>query len=94
MISPDDTPFSIGRSGGNCRLEIFKGFVSREHCEICYEHDRFVLRDHSSNGTYITTDSWQTIFIRRGEFPLTGSGSFTMARKLHKKDSYLIVFHG
>ena len=36
----------------------------------------------------------QTIFIRRGEFLLTGSGSFAMARKLDKKDSYLIVFHG
>ena len=94
MISPDDTPFSIGRSGGSCRLEIFKGFVSREHCEICYEHDRFVLRDHSSNGTYITTDSGQTIFIRRGEFPLTSSGSFAVGRKPDEKDSYVIGFEG
>ena len=92
MISPDDTPFSIGRSGSSCRLEIFKGFVSREHCEILYEHDRFILRDHSSNGTYITTDSGQTIFIRRGEFPLASSGSFAVGRKPDEKDSYVIGF--
>lgn len=94
MISPDDTPFSIGRSGSSCRLEIFKGYVSREHCEICYEHDRFILRDHSSNGTYITTDSGQTIFIRRGEFPLTSSGSFAVGRKPDAQDSYIIGFQG
>ena len=93
-ITPADTPFSIGRSGGNCQLEIFKGFVSREHCEICYEHDKFILRDHSSNGTYITTSSGQNIFIRRGEFPLTSSGSFAIGRKPDDKDSYVIGYEG
>ena len=93
-ISPDDTPFKIGRSGGNCQLEIYKGFVSREHCEIFYEHDEFILKDHSSNGTYITTHSGHTIFIRRGEFPLTSSGSFAVGRKPDEKDSYVIGYEG
>jgi adenylate cyclase len=93
-LSPEDTPFSIGRSGGNCRLEIFESFVSRDHCEIYYEHNKFILRDHSSNGTYITTGSSQPIFIRRGEFPLTGSGSFAVGRNPAVAGSYVIGFDG
>jgi len=93
-ITPSDTPFSIGRSDGKCQLVIFKAYVSREHCRISYEHDEFILRDHSSNGTYITTGSGQTIFIRRGEFPLTSSGSFAVGRKPDAKDSYIIEYKG
>jgi class 3 adenylate cyclase len=93
-LTPEDTPFSIGRGGGTCRLEVFESFVSRDHCEICYEHNKFILRDHSSNGTYITSGSSPPIFIRRGEFPLTGSGSFAVGRKPDEAGSYVIGFTG
>ena len=94
IILSEDTPFSIGRSGGNGRLTVAASFVSREHCEICYEHNKFILRDHSSNGTHITTGFGQSIFIRRGEFPLVGSGSIALGRKPGGNNLHVIRYNG
>jgi len=91
-IRPEDTPFTIGRSDEVCQLAIHEGFVSREHCQITYEHGKFVLRDHSSNGTHVTTQYDQTIFLRRGDFPLTGSGRLAIGRAGDEGDLHVIGY--
>src|SRR2546429_6979706 len=45
----------IGRDP-SCGLVIASQNVSRLHCTIVRRHERFVLRDHSTNGTFVTVD--------------------------------------
>lgn len=48
--------------------------ASRAHCMIERRRDRFVLIDHSSNGTFLTIESDRELILRREEFPLRGHG--------------------
>jgi class 3 adenylate cyclase len=92
IIGPQDTPFTIGRNLGDCELAIPSGFVSREHCQITHEHGKFVVRDHSSNGTHISTQFGQSIFLRRGDFPLTGSGVLAIGHPGEAGESHVIGY--
>lgn len=94
VILPEDSPFRIGRGEEYCDLAISASFVSREHCHIDYEHNNFMLKDHSTNGTHVTTAYGQTIVIRRGEFPLVGSGTFAVGRESGDGGVHVISFKG
>lgn len=48
--------------------------ASRQHCVIERRRDRFVLRDHSANGTYLTLEGKKEILLRRDEHALLGHG--------------------
>ena len=49
--------------------------ASRMHARIERRRDKFVLIDHSSNGTWITIEGEPEIMIRREELMLRGRGS-------------------
>lgn len=74
VLTPQDTPFHVGRNPQRCQLIINAGFVSREHCHIDYEHGSFLLRDHSSNGTHVVMSNDQPVYLRRNSIPLMGEG--------------------
>jgi len=63
----------IGR-GPNCELVISDPKASREHCTIERRQDRFVLQDHSTNGTYVTADGEREILLQREDLTLHGHG--------------------
>ena len=64
----------IGRDA-SCGLVISSQNVSRLHCTIERRHDRFVLRDHSTNGTFVTVDDGDgEILVQREEMPLRRRG--------------------
>jgi hypothetical protein len=48
--------------------------ASRMHARIERRRDRFVLVDHSSNGTYVTREGEPELPLRREEFVLRGRG--------------------
>jgi class 3 adenylate cyclase len=48
--------------------------ASRLHARIERRRDKFVLIDHSSNGTYVTVEGEQEIALRREELVLRGRG--------------------
>jgi len=50
----------IGR-GPDCELVISEPKASRQHCTVERRQDRFVLQDHSTNGTYVTADGEREI---------------------------------
>lgn len=43
----------IGRNVGNFPLDMEDTHISRKHCIIYYSNRNLMLRDHSSNGTYV-----------------------------------------
>src|SRR3989442_2423032 len=48
--------------------------VSHLHCTIVRHHDRLVLRDHSTNGTFVTIDGDAEILLQDKDMPLHRHG--------------------
>jgi class 3 adenylate cyclase len=49
--------------------------ASRLHCTIERRQDKFVLTDHSTNGTYVKINGGDEVLVQREEFALTGKGT-------------------
>lgn len=61
-------------------LVIADRMASRAHCEIEKRQDKFVLADHSANGTYLSIDGDREIVLRREEAVLRGHGFITLGQ--------------
>ncbi|HEX6320942.1 MAG TPA: adenylate/guanylate cyclase domain-containing protein [Burkholderiales bacterium] len=64
---------TIGRDAG-CMLVVADVKASRQHCVIERRGQKFILRDHSTNGTYIAVEGEEEIILRREEFTLRRHG--------------------
>jgi class 3 adenylate cyclase len=64
--------------------------ASRMHARIERRRDRFVLVDHSSNGTYVTREGEAELPLRREEFVLRGRGRISFGHA-HAADPGEIV---
>lgn len=74
---------TIGRDP-DCELCIDMRLASRRHCTLERRGDKLFLRDHSTNGTFITLDGMREARIRAEEIVLHGRGwlSFGVSRLL------------
>ncbi len=91
-ISPSDGPFRIGRETKNMSLTITASVASRDHCHIHFHRGKFVLVDHSTNGTYVQTPDNQEIYLRREEIPLTGSGKISVGQPIKDNDDWILHY--
>lgn len=64
---------TIGRDA-SCMLVVADVKASRQHCVIERRGQKFILRDHSTNGTYIAVEGEEEIILRREEFTLRRHG--------------------
>lgn len=71
--------FQLGRSEQN-DLVVNHALVSRTHAAIEYRLGKFVLRDRSTNGTYVRMENGERFFLHREELPLHGSGDIGLGR--------------
>jgi predicted component of type VI protein secretion system len=67
---------TIGRDAKS-GLVLHDEMASRHHCTIECRQDRFVLRDHSTNGTFVTHDGDAEMVLRREELVLRQHGWIT-----------------
>ena len=67
---------TLGRDE-NCGIPVHDDQASRHHCTIEHRHDKFVLTDHSTNGTYVKSEGVDEVLVQREEFVLTGKGTIT-----------------
>jgi adenylate cyclase len=63
----------IGRDE-SCQLVIADPKASRQHCVVERRQDSFILRDHSTNGTYVAVEGEDETVLRREEFMLRRHG--------------------
>jgi adenylate cyclase len=63
----------IGRDAG-CGLVIDDDMASRQHCTVERRGDKYVLKDHSTNGTYVTLEGDTELFLQREELTLRKHG--------------------
>jgi adenylate cyclase len=64
---------TIGRDVA-CQLVVADAKASRQHCVIERRGQKFILRDHSTNGTYVEVEGEEEIVLRREEFTLRKHG--------------------
>ncbi len=89
-VTPKTTPFSVGRELKTCSLAVPTSFASCEHFHILHWRGKFILKDQSSNGTYVKENSAEVIYLRREEMPLRGSGNISLGQESEEAD--LIVY--
>lgn len=91
-LPPEKLPFHIGRDIQKSHLPVDHELVSRDHCSIEFRRGKFVLIDHSTNGTFVARDDEPDIYLRREEFPLQGSGEIGLGQATQRAGQWLIRF--
>lgn len=91
-IFPDQTPFIIGRDQSKADLCISSTLCSREHCHIIFRRGKYVLVDHSTNGSYVAEEERASIYLRREELPLQGRGVISLGQVIQTNDPWLIYY--
>lgn len=83
-----DMPVTIGR-GAKTSVPVNAPFVSRIHAIIAYNRGKFVLKDQSTNGTYVQLSDGKEVFLRREELPLSFTGSIALGEKVDGCDTVI-----
>ena len=69
----DNDSVTLGRDETS-GLQIMEDKCSRHHCTIERRGDKFVLKDHSTNGTYVTIGEEDEVLLQRDEVALRKTG--------------------
>jgi adenylate cyclase len=81
-LDGNETEFMLGRDP-SCGLVIEDPRASRFHATFEQRRGRFVLRDHSTNGSFVLdNDRSRPAFIRREEWLLSGTGHLSFGRPI------------
>ncbi len=73
VLDAERQAVELGRDAA-ADIVIKERMASRAHGKIERRLDKFVLTDHSANGTYVTVEGDREIILRREEFTLRGHG--------------------
>lgn len=92
ILLPDQMPFRIGRDPDKTNLHIDHDLASREHCHIDFRRGKYVLVDHSTNGTYVCSTDQPHMYLRREELPLQGSGEIGIGKPTAQVGPWLIRY--
>lgn len=74
---------SLGRDP-DCDIVIHDPRASRRHAWIGHRNNRFILEDHSSNGTFITYADGSEHMVKHTEVPLAGRGSIAFGQDFNE----------
>jgi adenylate cyclase len=69
----DNDSIDLGRDA-ECGIAIADHMASRRHCTIERRGDKWVLKDHSTNGTYVTLEGDTELVLQREELTLRKHG--------------------
>ncbi|HID82764.1 MAG TPA: adenylate/guanylate cyclase domain-containing protein [Chromatiales bacterium] len=89
-VLPEPQTFILGR-GIDSGLVVSGTMVSRQHASIEYRRDKFVLRDLSTNGTYVRLNG-EDFFIKREETTITGDGIISLGKRVEDQPELNIQF--
>ncbi len=90
-LLPESPTFVMGRELDS-NLTVNGTMVSRQHAVIEYRRNKFILRDQSTNGTYVQPRGGQSFFIRREEVPLTGEGEISLGKLVDDRPALNIFY--
>ena len=87
----DNDSIIIGRDS-SCGLVIAGENVSRLHCTIVRHHGESVLRDHSTNGTFVTVDGDAEILLQDEDMPLHRHGWLALGEPRAETAEVVVYF--
>ncbi|MFO1372512.1 MAG: adenylate/guanylate cyclase domain-containing protein [Candidatus Competibacteraceae bacterium] len=90
-LAPSGQSFAIGRGDKN-QLIVDRELVSRSHAEIEFRQGKFILVDHSTNGTYLLLENGARFFVRREEFTLHEQGIINLGQAVVEHDPDVIRY--
>lgn len=81
----------LGR-GEDCELVIRDNLASRQHARIEYNFGKFLLTDHSANGTYIRFSDNQVILVSHQQIVLHGAGTLSLGQPFSESPTEVIEY--
>jgi class 3 adenylate cyclase len=90
-LGEDTRPVTLGRDAQN-DVVITDRMASRLHARIERRSGKFVLVDHSSNGTYVTFAGEPQIPVRREELVLRGRGQIAFGHASSAQQTDVVTF--
>ena len=91
LVDSQHPQVTIGRAEDN-DLAIKGNLISRLHCRVELNRDRFLLVDQSTNGTFVITRQGEELFVRRDSIPLAGEGVIGLGRVVQSGSAQAIHF--
>jgi class 3 adenylate cyclase len=91
-MPPTQGSVGIGRDPKN-ELVVNASSASRSHAVLEYYRGKYVLKDISTNGTYLTTQNQQSLYLRRETIPLLGHGKIGLGEPVSEQNQHLISYH-
>ncbi len=83
--------FTIGRDEAS-DLPVASTKASRQHARIEWRRDKFVLFDHSTNGTYVTREGEPEVLVKHESILLYGRGVLSIGEAAHPEGCGVIRF--
>ncbi len=90
MTSRDES-IILGRSS-KCDFIIESDCASRQHATLVYRRGKFIVSDHSTNGTFIKPQGGKEIYIHREDYPLSGSGFISLGESISVDNEHLVYY--
>ena len=81
----------LGRDN-TCDLVIQSTFASRQHARIEFNFGKFVIADHSANGTHLRFSDNQVIHLTHQEIILHGTGTISLGQPFSEGPTEVIEF--
>ncbi|MBI1174266.1 MAG: FHA domain-containing protein [Sideroxydans sp.] len=81
----------LGR-GQDCEIMICHNLASRQHARIEYRFGKFVLIDHSVNGSYIRFKDGQVVGLAHEEAILHGAGAISLGQPFSEGPAELVEY--
>ena len=91
-MGPERRKVTIGRDH-EADLTVRERSASRAHAMIERRRDRFVLVDHSANGSFVSLDGRPEVVVHREELPLIGAGRIAFGQPLAEAAQVLEFRH-
>ena len=82
---------NVGRDPSN-DIVVDTQYASRFHARIEYQHNRFVIADNSTNGTYVVLHFKPMVYVRREQLPLRSTGRIGIGCPALSTDEYCLQF--
>lgn len=80
-MGPDRRKVTLGRDA-EADFSVRSPLVSRAHATIERRRERFVLSDHSANGTYVSVDGRPEARVHHEDLVLDGEGTISLGQPL------------
>lgn len=81
----------LGRGEHN-ELQVVRPFVSKRHATIELQDGRYVLTDHSVNGTFLNMGERKNYRLHKSSIPLLSRGVMSLGRGFDKSDAQVVHF--